>query len=173
MQSKPIPPQLLKRILSEKFQKRFWSKIEKRRADECWPWKAGTTDGYGRIRVTFIGQTAVFGSHQIAWISSQRKDIPLGKCVLHSCIASRNCCNPFHLRTGTPLENTQDMDLQGRRKNDKGEANTNAKLTNDKVLEIQAKYSSGKYFQQQLADEFGVSQTQIWRVVRRRAWTHI
>ena len=44
-----------------------------------------------------------------AWLHTYGKDsIPEGKWLLHSC-DNHSCCNPGHLRLGTPAENTNDM----------------------------------------------------------------
>lgn len=48
-----------------------------------------------------------------------------------------------------------------------------AKLNDNRVLEIRAKYASGKYSQRKLADEYGVHFTTIGQIVRREKWTHI
>jgi hypothetical protein len=40
------------------------------------------------------------------------------------------------------------------------------------VREIRRRYSDGE-LQQPLAEEFGVNQTQISAIVRRKAWAHL
>ena len=47
------------------------------------------------------------------------------------------------------------------------------KLNEDKVREIRAKYASGHYSQRQLAAEYGITQCNIGRVVRREHWRHV
>jgi hypothetical protein len=37
---------------AETLEERFWSKVDKRGAGECWPWRAATNDdGYGLFRM--------------------------------------------------------------------------------------------------------------------------
>ena len=43
---------------------RLLSKVERRGPDDCWPWKAGTSDkGYGRFRIMGYARNA----HRLAW----------------------------------------------------------------------------------------------------------
>jgi predicted transcriptional regulator len=51
-----------------------------------------------------------------------------------------------------------------------GERNSQAKLTASKVGDIRARYAAGAVSQDALAVEFGVSQAQIWNIVRGRSW---
>lgn len=47
-----------------------------------------------------------------------------------------------------------------------------AKLTRVEVSEIRRRYAAGGVTQQQLADEYGVSNPNICRVLKGDAWTH-
>ena len=51
-----------------------------------------------------------------------------------------------------------------------GERNGAAKLTDEKVLEIR---NRGKERQLDLANEYGVSEATIFRVIKRMNWQHI
>lgn len=55
----------------------------------------------------------------------------------------------------------------------RGESNAAAKLTSDKVATIRTTYASGGITQRQLAAMFGISQTNIGDIIRRKIWTHI
>lgn len=55
----------------------------------------------------------------------------------------------------------------------RGSAVNTSKLSGDDVLEIRARYASGRVTQQSLADEFGVSQHAVSWIVLRLSWTHI
>ncbi len=69
-----------------------------------------------------------------------------------------------NLKWGTHQENEQDKILHG----------TNygpAKLNTNIIKEIREKYLTGKYFQRQLAKEYGVDQTTISRIILRKNWT--
>ena len=55
----------------------------------------------------------------------------------------------------------------------RGSKHGNAKLTERSVIEIRARYARGAVTQETLAQEFGVSQVQIGRVLRRIVWSHL
>lgn len=55
----------------------------------------------------------------------------------------------------------------------RGEKSRFAKLTTDQVLKIRALYAAGGITQDQLAFQFGVTQTAIGCIVRRKVWTHL
>jgi hypothetical protein len=80
---------------------RFWSKVDRRGPDDCWPWTAALTgDGYGRIRGT-SGQRIM--AHRLAYELSVGP-IPDGLTIDHLCRV-RACCNPAHLEPVTNREN--------------------------------------------------------------------
>lgn len=78
----------------------FWSKVDKREADECWPW-LGTVNhrGYGRLSNKPATHIA---------LSLDGRPRPVGAMALHSC-DNPPCCNPAHLRWGTAADNVADM----------------------------------------------------------------
>ena len=89
---------------------RFWSKVAKGKANECWLWQgAVSTSGYGSLG--WHGRAYV--AHRVAAWLSGIVDSPseirgsAGKLVLHSCDMPL-CCNPKHLRAGSQLENMHD-----------------------------------------------------------------
>jgi hypothetical protein len=94
---------------------RFWSKVDVREPTECWPWRGGaSSQGYGRFKV----HGKLISAHHFAWLLI-RGPIPEyegyhGTVLRHGCDNPR-CCNPFHLRAGTQLDNVRDMDAKGRR----------------------------------------------------------
>ena len=55
----------------------------------------------------------------------------------------------------------------------RGEQNSNAKLTEEKVKEIRSIYSQGEIGCCRLAKMFGVSQPAIHNIVHRRTWRHL
>jgi predicted XRE-type DNA-binding protein len=91
--------------------------------------------------------------------------IPKGKCVLHRC-DNPSCCNPDHLFLGSHKDNTQDAIRKGRFKFNLPKP----KLTSNQVEEIRTLYGSVDYTQSELAEKFGVHQSQISRIVRRLRW---
>jgi hypothetical protein len=86
--------------------------------------------------------------------------------VCHHC-DNPPCINPAHLFLGTHADNVADMDRKGRRRhmNGFGEQAHHVKLTDAQVAEIRRRYATGSETQAELADAFGVGQSQIWRIV--------
>ncbi len=90
---------------------RFWAKVRRGAADDCWPWRAYKSDeGYGIVRLPSSGKCVK--AHRLAWMISSGTD-PGIACVLHRC-DNRACCNPVHLFTGSQGLNIQDMVRKGR-----------------------------------------------------------
>jgi hypothetical protein len=84
---------------------RFWSKIDVRGRNECWPWIAGSraNGGYGSFS---IGRKLKhLRAHRLSWELAYGP-IPDGMDVLHKCDYPP-CCNPeclFLARTWTISE---------------------------------------------------------------------
>jgi hypothetical protein len=90
---------------------RFWAKVERRGPTECWEWRgARKPKGYGSFRIGNRVDCAHWVAYRLAV-----GEVPAGLQVLHSC-DNPPCCNPAHLRPGTPLENTRDSIIRGRRR---------------------------------------------------------
>lgn len=89
---------------------RFWSRVDKRGEDECWPWTgAKVSRGYGRISVN--GKAAV--ATQVSWSIANGKPFPVGLFACHAC-DNPSCVNPKHIWPGTAKENIQDAERKGR-----------------------------------------------------------
>ncbi len=67
----------------------------------------------------------------------------------------------------------RDMVSKDRHARLKGTNHGRAKLTREQVLEIREKYVPWKYSTHKLAEEYGVSEMTIHRIVKRKLWTHI
>ena len=151
------------------FADRFWEKVDRRGPDECWPWTAAANKkGYGLIGRGRRGQGNV-RSNRATW-ELTRGPIPDGMLVCHKC-DNPSCCNPSHLFLGTPRDNHEDKVEKGNQV--RGVEVGNAKLTREDVLEIRRLYATGNYYYRELAETFGVSQSQIGRIVRFQRWKHL
>jgi hypothetical protein len=154
-------------------------------------------DGYGQFGL----RGGVFKAHRVAYAIANAS-LPPNLHVLHNC-DTPGCCYPGHLFIGTQDDNVKDMMRKGRGKwasgasspyrlhsssypkgNDhwtrkhpgavaKGEDQPAAKLTEDDVKAIRALYAGGGITQQELADQYGVTKTNIRWIIKRRTWTHI
>jgi hypothetical protein len=76
-----------------------------------------------------------------------------------------------NLRWDTPTANGNDAARHGTRA--RGETQGAAKLTSESVLAIRADHATGLFSQRQLAQKYGVDQTNIGQIVRRKSWRHI
>jgi hypothetical protein len=104
------------------FGERFWSKVDRRGDDECWPWIGGFgTRGYGQINVD--GKNV--GAHRIAYLLTTGESIA-GFVIRHRC-DNPPCCNPGHLHRGSQQDNV--ADAVRRRRHAHGETCGRAKLT--------------------------------------------
>ena len=97
-------------IRSANPQTRFWAKVIKRNPDECWPWTAARTGGYGYFGL----DGRLVYAHRLSWEWANGQRIPDGMWILHSC-DNPPCVNPAHLSLGTQLDDVRDMDRKGRR----------------------------------------------------------
>jgi len=141
-----------------------------RRTKSCWVWKAAKNDcGYGN----FFYKNKTQKAHRIAY------EIVYGKFqanlnVLHKC-DNPACVRPDHLFLGTQGANMKDMYKKGRRESKfavdtKGIKNTNAKLTNKKVLSIRKEYIPRIITRKALAEKYKVSKATIDDILCRRRW---
>ena len=107
--------------------------------------------------------------HRASRLSFEVYHRPLeeGEHVLHSC-HNPPCVNPRHLRAGTHQENMQDMARRGTSR--RGTQNPNAKLTDEKVIELRSRVGIPSRV---VAEEFGVSQITINEIRRGATWRHL
>jgi hypothetical protein len=146
-------------------QDRFWSKVDKRGKDECWPWKGSKTNGgYGRFTLpNHIGTTA----HRFSW--SLKYSMPSPELeVCHKC-DNRECVNPNHLFVGTPKDNALDKVSKGRQSRLHGETNPQAKLKEEQIKMIR----SSTLGHSALAKELGVDYSRIYQIRNGKGWNHV
>ena len=161
---------------------RFWSKVDVRGPDDCWPY-TDRPDAYGYGKFNLGGK--IVKAHRLARALAGR---PLadGEIARHSC-DNRPCCNPNHVLGGSHVQNTRDMLDRGRRIQGRtlrphrlprllalaGERNSHARLTADQVREIRRRWEAGGVSQAALAAEYGVGTSAISRLILRAAWAHV
>lgn len=154
--------------MTDAIRHRLLSKSETNPFSGCWEWVAGKdTHGYGQMKINGRKRLA----HRVSY-ELYRGPIPDGILVCHDC-DNPACINPDHLFLGTQTENMADMMSKGRGRKArlKGEDHSQAKLTESDVVAILS--AKGLVSQVALADQYGVSPSQIGNIHRGKAWTHI
>jgi hypothetical protein len=118
IKTKPIP------ALTAEDIRRFWSMVDRREPNECWPWKGPRypsyipkgkrkrREGYARFYVNRDGVCHSLKAHRVAMFLTTGKD-PGQKFGCHSC-DNVICCNGAHLFPGTHRENMDDCIAKGR-----------------------------------------------------------
>jgi len=165
----------MKRQATEKeYQERFWTKVDREKSNtfysgtRCWEWNdCLTPQGYGQ----YYYNGKMISIHRYSYfISFGKFDSKLF--VLHHC-DNKKCVNPNHLFLGTHLENMQDMNKKGRRRDSAGEKNGQNKLTEKQVVKIYEMYHSGDYLQKEIGKIFGVDNATISRIIRGKRWSYL
>lgn len=135
--------------------------------DDCFEWNANRFEsGYGRMKIS--GKT--YRAHRVIY-ECAHGPIPEDMVVMHTC-DNRACVRLDHLRLGTHLDNMADMVAKSRQSHNEtrvyteGEKHHNAKLTNEQVEEVRERFEAGGTSQSRLAEEYGVSQALISKIVR-------
>lgn len=96
--------------VSKEVLERFWSKVDVRSDDECWPWtKAHSKKGYGRFKLN----GKLVGSNRLALAINLGLEIEEIEDCCHIC-DNPPCVNPKHLFMGTRSDNMRDCAKKGR-----------------------------------------------------------
>jgi hypothetical protein len=166
---------------------RFWSKIETHGDDECWPWVAKSRNkfGYGMLSLPLReGKKRSYTASRISAFLAYGPP-PEGKPhALHSC-DNPVCCNPKHLRWGSPKENVKDAvdrnraskpprnsTYRNRSNQPKGDKVWNASLTETDVREIWRLHLDRQTVTQ-IAEAVGKPKHTVADIVRGRGWRHL
>lgn len=154
--AKPIPE------LTPKQQARFWSRVDVRGPDDCWPWLRGGSKGYGQFGIA----SGAFYAHRIAMALYGRDPVELFAC--HTC-DNRPCCNPAHLFAGNHADNMADMIAKSRQDAPQGETHGMAKLNDADIPAIRADPRTHRA----IAADYGVSSVTVHHIKRRKTWRHV
>jgi HNH endonuclease len=143
---------------------RFWSKVDKRGPDECWPWLGSRQgpNGHGKILLE-TGRNSTTNAHRVSWML-HFGPIPDGIYVLHNADCDHPwCVNPRHLHLGTHADNMREAGERGLLSVRVGPKNARWLVVDEES--IQARYLAGES-QQAIADDLGIGQSSVSRIIR-------
>lgn len=148
---------------------RFWSNVNVTNSNVgCWYWrKSNNNFGYGYFRIN----KKTYLAHKIALIFWNNGKEEPGLQALHSC-DNPACCNPKHLRWGTPKDNIYDAIERGHHKKPpifRGEAHPQSKLKWKDVDEIRKMRSEGVPVSK-MAEKYKVAPNTIYRIISFENW---
>jgi hypothetical protein len=151
--------------------KRFWSKVDRGDAEQCWMWN-GTRMMPNKIGVqygsfgVYDGKSVSYRAHRFAYMLVYG-EIPDGQVIMHTC-DNTLCVNPAHLKAGTQLENAQDMKRKDRVAH--GSSHYDSRLSENQVLEIFDNKSDSDSF---LGKRHGVDPSNIRKIRRGINWKRL
>lgn len=122
-----------------------------------------TPGGYKQVRVMIGGRRWYTCAHRLVW-HALRGPIPHGMVINHK-NGIKDDNRPDNLEMVTPSQNASHA-MQSGLKDQRGEKNPGAKLTDRQVAEIRLIYSQGGYTQMELGRKYGVSFQTISDIVR-------
>jgi hypothetical protein len=141
---------------------RFWAKVNK--TPTCWLWAGACySNGYGRF---WVGGRPYL-AHRISLELHLGRPLAQGMFACHaphSICGNRACVNPAHISEKTQAENNADTVADGT--SNRGTRNSSCKLTEAEVLAIRA----DTRFQSEIAAEYGIKQSTVSRIKRRKIW---
>lgn len=150
----------------------MWARVEK--TPTCWLWQ-GARNRVGGHGVIAAGRapTRLVYVHRLSW-ELANGPIPAGMAVCHRCDVP-NCVRPDHLFLGTQAANLADMHSKGRQASTSltrhlGTANGRAVLDPERVATIRERHDAGGETIASLAREYGVGETTVRNIVKRRRW---
>lgn len=143
---------------------RFWSKVDRRSDEECWPWVGkARTNGYGKTQY----RRKQILAHRLAFFLATGQ-MPSAN-ILHGC-DNTLCCNPKHLREGTQADNMHDKVQRDRQQ--KGEEVNFAILREADVRTIKRLLNNGTKGIE-VAERFNVSKSAVSHIKLGHTWRHV
>lgn len=133
---------------------KFWNNVDVCGENDCWEWKAACNN------ITGYGHTSLGSSHRMAY-KLKHGEIPAGMWILHSC-DNPKCCNPAHLRAGTPQDNVDDRE----KRSNKEKHNKSNLYYKERNKEIYNSYCNGISIEF-IANKYNLSKVQVYIIVRK------
>ncbi len=146
--------------------KTLLSKMEKQN-NGCWNWTGCLGfGGYGQLKVGKKHWLA----HRLMWVLHNKKRVPSGMVVRHTCVGNRKCINPEHLEIGTQKDNIHDMIRQGRFRADRP---GNRIVSNNVVLEIRRIREQTNISYRKMSKMFNLGCGMIWQIVNGKSYKDV
>ena len=145
--------------------KRFWNRVTRSGADDCWNWNEKSGDGYGNFYMLGKLRTAT----RSVWYLTYGVFPDDGILVCHKC-DNPACVNPSHLFLGTHKDNMVDSKNKGRRP--KGDKVPSSRLKETDIIEI-LKLKKAGVLNSTLAKKFSVNKSTITHIFGGRTWRFI
>lgn len=147
-------------------EERFWSLVDKAGdTDACWLWKGTLNKPGGYGRVSWHGKRA--RAHRVAYLLTYG-ELPDHLEVCHTC-DNPPCCNPKHLFLATHQQNMDDRERKGRGSAQRrGDESPRHKWTEAQLDDICRRFNSGETTAKMLMEEFGISETHLYRSSKQR-----
>jgi hypothetical protein len=143
---------------------RFWMYVQK--TDGCWLWTgARQQSGYGLLKWGDKYQRA----HRLSWFIHHGELPPSNVFVCHTCDVPA-CVNPEHLFLGTADDNNKDRARKGRNNSPRGERHGRAKLSRGDVTRLRESFAQGERSAKELALQFSISLSQVYRILNGQKW---
>jgi hypothetical protein len=157
--------QRVKRSWSVRERLDFWSEVT---ATGCREWRGSDDgrEGYGKITIA----NRSYYAHRVSWENASGEVIPPGMVLRHTC-DNPPCIEPTHLVVGTQAENVGDQIARHRMVRMRGASHALSKLTAEQAGEIRDRFNRGGTTKAQLAREYGLSATGVWRVITGRSYS--
>jgi transposase len=154
---------------------RFWSKVLVIDDDSsCWEFRGSRRpvkgEEYGMFRLS-QEQKYPIGAHRVSFMLTNGYLPEVGR---HTC-DNPPCCRPSHIIDGTHADNMRDRHERGRygpTKEQRGEKNSLAVLTEQIVRESRRLYTEGLSYRE-IGERFEVPKEAIGFAVRGDTWGHI
>jgi predicted XRE-type DNA-binding protein len=139
---------------------RFWSMVDIRDAESCWPWKGRVNiGGYGQ----FWNGYRQCMAHRFAYEATIGRIGKLYAC--HTC-DTPGCCNPSHIFKGTQKDNMQDAMRKGRLV----ASNTTLSIDDMRRIETIIKLNNAGLSQAEIARMYGCTRQNISRICKEHKY---
>lgn len=131
----------------------------------------GSQRGYRAVKLYRAGEGINHRVHRLV-LEAFVGPMPDGLETRH--INGDSCDNRLeNLKYGTRAENIKDKVAHGTDVGNRGSAHVGSRLTESDVVELRQRYASGGITQRKLAEEYGVNQSTVHRIISGQKWSHV